>query len=81
MKMFLLVKGTRIHPLGMVSGFHTTQNSDFIVGNNSNFKMILIENAQYRSLLSVKAVTQEQYKAGTIIIIILIKIQAQRSQK
>jgi len=63
-KMFLLVKGTRIHPLGMVSGFHTNQNSDFVVGNNSNFKMILIENARYRSLFSVKAATQEQYRAG-----------------
>jgi hypothetical protein len=48
----------------MVSGFHTNQNSDFVVGNNSNFKMILIENARYRSLFSVKVATQEQYRAG-----------------
>ena len=62
--MFLVVKGTRIHPLGVVSGFHTNQN--FVVGNNSKFKTILIENAQYRSLFSVKAVTQDQYREGWI---------------
>ena len=57
--MFVVVRGSRIHPLGVFSGFHTNQNSDFVLGNNSKCKMILIENAQYRSLFSVKAATQD----------------------
>ena len=38
--------------------FHTNQNSDFVVGNNSKFKMILIENAN----IEVSFPSRKQHK-------------------
>ena len=48
----------------MVQGFCTSQNTEFVIGDNSEFKRILFANADYRPLFCVKKCTQNQYSTG-----------------
>jgi len=57
-------QGTRKHPFGMVQVFCTSQNTEFVIGDNSEFKRILFANAEYRPLFCVKKCTQNQYSTG-----------------